>query len=288
MLGAGRIGQRRLERLEREANRYSRLYPLSTPGQIGLGVRDHYRAASQALKQAQSGEHRTRLLATAGRFAALMSWLCYDTKQPAAALDHLDEGLEAAEQAGDRVLSAYVLASRGRVATFEGDHKEIRDVGLAAINRAGTGRHVSGRMLAWLYTLEARGHAGMGDLAATERALAQAERALGEGGRAEPGPDMDFFDFTRLRALAGECYVFLRKPRLARTNLEETLQLIQPEQRKRRAMVELDLARAYVQAGQVAEACALAEQALNLGDESFVGPLAQRVRDLQAEIAARR
>jgi len=195
---------------------------------------------------------------------------------------------EAAEQAGDRVLSAYVIASRGRVATFEGDHKEIRDVGFAAIDRAGTGRHVSGRMLAWLYTLEARGCAGMGDLAATERALAQAERALSEGGRAEPGPDMDFFDFTRLRALAGECYVFLRKPRLARANLEETLRLLQPEQRKRRAMVELDLARAYVQAGQVAEAYALAGQALGVGDDSFTGPLAQRVRDFQTEIAARR
>ncbi len=285
-LGAGRIGRRRLERLEHTAERYARLYPTSTPMEIGPGIRGHYQAASFALKQDQPDQHRSRLLVAAGWLAALMSWLCFDTNRQGSALDYLDEGLEAASQAGARVLGGYLIASQNRIASFEGDHKEIRDVGRAAIDMAGMGSDVSARMLAWFYTLEARGYAGLGDVVGTERALAKAEGMISEDGRTAHGPEMEFFDPVRFKEFVGECYLFLRKPRLARPHLEETLRLLAPGQLKLRAMAEMDLARAYVQAGQASDGRTLARRALALGDGAFIGPLAQRARDLKAELAA--
>jgi hypothetical protein len=82
-----------------------------------------------------------------------MSWICFDLNRPGAALDYLDEGIEAAEQAEDRALAGYLIASRNRIASAEGDHQEIRDSGLAAIEITGEGSSVSGRMLAWCYGL---------------------------------------------------------------------------------------------------------------------------------------
>jgi hypothetical protein len=223
VLGTSSLGKRRVERLEHAAERYARIYPASTPAEIGPGIRDHYQAIASALQLAEPDDHRVRLLKAAARFAGLMSWICFDLNRPGAALDYLDEGIEAAEQAEDRALAGYLIASRNRIASAEGDHQEIRDSGLAAIEITGEGSSVSGRMLAWCYGLVARGRAGMGDHSGTERALARAEQAIGESGRAASGPEMEFFDPARFKALAGECYVFLRHPQHARSNLEETL-----------------------------------------------------------------
>jgi hypothetical protein len=198
----------------------------------------------------------------------------------------LDEGIAAAEDAGDRVLLGYLIASRVRIATAEGDHLEVRDTARAAVDVLGDGRGVSGRMLAWCLASEARGCAGMGDLARTERALARAEQVIAEDGRVSPGSEMTFFSELRLKALAGECYVFARQPNLARVHLEETLRLLPASHMKLRAMAEMDLARALVQAGQVSDGRALARQAMGLQDGAFIGPLAQRVHDLKLEIAA--
>jgi transcriptional regulator with XRE-family HTH domain len=196
VLGTARLGQRRLERLEHAAERYARLYSSSSPAAVGPGIRDHFRAISAALEQSQPAEHQRRMLVVCGRLAGLMSWLCYDINRQALSLDYLDQGIEAAEQANDPVLGAYLRASANRVASFEGDHREIRDLGLAA------GRSdVSARMLAWFHALVARGRSGTSDLSGTEKALSAAARALGAQGRPPHGPELAFFDDTRLVAL---------------------------------------------------------------------------------------
>ncbi len=287
VLGTARIGRRRLERLERAAQRYARIYATSTPLQVGPGIRDHYLAVSVALGQTQLDDHHVRLLQVAGKFAGLMSWLCFDTNQQGAALDYLDEGIEAAEQAEDRPLAGYLTASRNRVASAEGDHQEMRDAGEAAIAITGEGNEVSGRMLAWCYGLLARGRAGMGDMAGMEDALSRAEQVMGEDDRTTHGPELEFFDFTRFKALTGECYVFAKRPQLARVHLDEALGLLASTQVKLRAMVELDLARAEVHAGEVSDGRERALQALSLEGGAFIGPLAQRVRDFKADLVAR-
>jgi transcriptional regulator with XRE-family HTH domain len=223
ILGMARIGQRRVLRLEHAAERYARLYSASSPTAVGPGIRDHYRAVTATLKQSQPDQHQRRLLVVSGRLAGLMSWLCYDLNQQALSLDYLDQGIEAAEQAGDPTLGAYLRASANRVASFEGDHREIRDLGLAALDQADGRRNVSARMLAWFHALVARGCSGTGDLSGTEAALSAAEQALGMNGRPPHGPELDFFDDSRLVALAGECYVHLREPRRAKAKLEEAL-----------------------------------------------------------------
>jgi hypothetical protein len=63
---------------------------------------------------------------------------------------------------------------------------------------------------------------------------------------------------------------------------------MEPTQLKLRAMVEMDLARPCVQAGEVSDGKQRALQALSLGDGAFIGPLAQRVRDFKAELEGAR
>jgi len=288
VLGTARLGRRRLERLEHAAERYARLYSSSSPAAVGLGIRDHFRAISAALAQSQPAEHQRRMLVVSGRLAGLMSWLCYDLNRQALSLDYLDQGIEAADQANDPVLGAYLRASANRVASFEGDHRGIRDLGLAALDQVAGRSDVSARMLAWFHALVARGRSGTGDLSGTEAALSAAEHALGAGGRPPHGPELAFFDDTRLLALAGECYVHLRQPHQARIKLEEALTLIPAELFKRRASAEMDLARAFVQARQVGEGRALAKQPLALNQATPSGPLTQRARDFTLELTALR
>ena len=157
---------------------------------------DHYHAVERVLDQSQ--HHQRRLLSVTGKLAGLMSWLAFDTRRPALAHDYLDVGVAAADQAGDQRLSVYLAAARNRIATLTDDHASILDAALDALARA-HGRP-GRRLAAWVFAIQARGHAGLGHLREAEAALAASETAMANSHDDEP--DLAFLDPARLRALA--------------------------------------------------------------------------------------
>ena len=173
ILGLANMSAAKIERLEHAANHYARIYAATTPSMIGEQVTDHYHAVERLLDRSQ--QHRRRLLAVAGRFAGLMSWLAFDTHRPALAHDYLDVGIEAAEQAKDTRLAVYLAASRNRIATLTDDHASILAAGQEASARAEGGLH--GRLAAWIFAIEGRGLAGLGRLREAEAAFAASEAA---------------------------------------------------------------------------------------------------------------
>src|SRR6266536_2563591 len=148
---------------------------------------DHYHAVERVLDQSQ--HHQRRLLSVTGKLAGLMSWLAFDTRRPALAHDYLDVGVAAADQAVDQRLSVYLAAARNRIATLTDDHASILDAALDALARA-HGRP-GRRLAAWVFAIQARGHAGLGHL--RETAMANSH---------DDEPDLAFLDPARLRALA--------------------------------------------------------------------------------------
>ncbi len=281
-IGLPNVSAAKIERLEHAADHYARIYATKTPSMIGEQVTDHYHAVERLLDGSQ--QHRRRLLAVAGRFAGLMSWLAFDTHRPALAHDYLDVGIAAAEQAKDKRLAAYLAASRNRIATLTDDHASILAAGEEARSRAEGEPY--GRLAAWIFAIEGRGLAGLGRLHEAETAFAASEAALAKAQGDEPG--MAFFDSVRLRALIGESYVLLDRPQQATGHLGEALRDVAPARAKTHAMVLLDSARAAIQRRDHDEARALLEQACSIDRPALVATHAQRVAIIERALAATR
>ena len=282
VIGLPNVSAAKIERLEHAADHYARIYATKTPSMIGEQVTDHYHAVERLLDGSQ--QHRRRLLAVAGRFAGLMSWLAFDTHRPALAHAYLDVGIAAAEQAKDKRLAAYLAASRNRIATLTDDHASILAAGEEARSRAEGEPY--GRLAAWIFAIEGRGLAGLGRLHEAETAFAASEAALAKAQGDEPG--MAFFDSVRLRALIGESYVLLDRPQQATGHLGEALRDVAPARAKTHAMVLLDSARAAIQRRDHDEARALLEQACSIDRPALVATHAQRVAIIERTLAATR
>lgn len=213
--------------------------------------------------------HRARLAVLAGESAALAGWLAYDTGDMQAARNWWQTALDAARHATDGPLIALVLCylSYPTGAGADGDHRKAARMLAEAGTHVKSTQHAAAR--SWIAGRQAEESAAVGDvsaLVALERALTSFDYAEPDTGR----PWTRFFDNARLGSLAVSTYARLNHPDLgdAAGAVLETV-----ESRKTRAVILGDVAGGYAAQGDIDQACALAEQALDatLAGEAVLG-----------------
>src|SRR6266511_2792419 len=228
---------------------------------------------------------RPQLCSIAGETAALAGWLAFDIEDRPAAAGYFRVGIEAAKEANDRALGAYLVGSSCvQPAYRERPYARLRRLG--GRTHGFTRGDANPTTRAWLVTLEAEAHALAGDERATLHALDEAEAAMSQAGGEDAlrRPRVAFFNRNYLVGERGVALARLDKPEAAQDTLEDALSSLDPEAVKTRPRLLAALATAQVRQGNIDEACQLGIDALSLAARQQVGPNLQDVRKLRFEL----
>ncbi|MGR8010977.1 regulator [Streptomyces hypolithicus] len=224
-----------------------------------------------------------RLFAAAADLTRLAGWTSYDIAAHGLAQRYFVQALRLAQAAGDRPYGSYVLVTMSRQAVYLGHGREA--VQLARVAQQGVGSAAPAVVQALLHSVEARGHAVLGEVRACTASLVRAERAAEA---ARPGGDVPhwarFFDEAQLADEFGHCHRDLQQYRAAAQHAERSLQLRAPGYARSRLFCRVVLASARLGLGELDQACALgAESAQQAAEMRSVRAL-EYVRDFEKRL----
>jgi hypothetical protein len=211
----------------------------------------------------------------------------FDMQSPREAQQSLVVALQAAQDAGDSLLGAAVLAHMAFVPAFSGDAKraeEARDKMRAArtfARRAGA----PPELLAWLDAVEAEAETRFGD---TRRALDLIRHAEEIYDTHEPRPLpawLDWFSPIRLAGFKGNTLLADHQPGPAKETLRKVLDQLPEESAKQRSVILGDLAAVAVTESDPEEACRLAELALDQLARTWYATGMARVRAVRTSLS---
>lgn len=244
------------EHLENVINEWRRLDDRIGSRDLQGPVTGHLQLITSLLQGSPRGPVHRRLCTAAAQVAQLAGWLAFDMNDHRGAQRYYEVALRAAQEAGDRVLSAYVLGCMSVVATYGDDAHAGLQLGYEAQHR-GKG-WVTATTLAWLCRVEALALATLGEAAPCASALDRAEVAIAQASPASDPPWIYHFNRSQLAGQKGACYVRLHRPKDAQAALGEALTTLSTEFVRDRSLHLTHLASAYAQQGEIEEACRLA------------------------------
>ncbi|MER8043172.1 regulator [Streptomyces sp. NPDC094032] len=224
-----------------------------------------------------------RLFGAAADLTRLAGWTSYDIAAHGLAQRYFVQALRLAQAAGDRAYGSYVLITMSHQAVYLGHGREA--VQLARVAQQGVGSAAPPVVQALLHSVEARGHAVLGDSRACGASLARAERALEA---ARPGDEVPYwakpFDEAQLADEFGHCHRDLQQYRAAAQHAERALQLRAPGYARSRLFCRVVLASARLALGELDQACALGAEAAQQASEMRSARAVEYVRDFERRL----
>lgn len=222
-----------------------------------------------------------QLHAAAAHAAMLAAWMSYDSGRHRVAQRYFVQAAGLAAASGDQRLAGSVFDAMSHQATFVGRLSEAAN--LAGAARAGN-RGDRSSLMAHFHTMEARALARLGDARGCERALSDAVRAYE---RRRPGDDPEwftYFDDAELSAELGHCFRDLGRPEQASAYAAKAhVPTTSPRSGFFAGMVH---ATARLDAGDLAEACSLALNALTIGRDVESARCVAYVSDFRVKLEA--
>ncbi len=221
------------------------------------------------------------LFSTVAEATLLAGWMSYDACHHGLAQRYFLQALRLAQDANDRRLAGSILSAMSHQATFLGRYTQAATLARAAL--LGISRVATPTLRAQFHAMEARALARTGDIAACEAALSAATKAL-EGRASDDEPEwISYFDEAELAAEAAHCFRDVNSARRAVFHAENAMSGSHVRSDFFATMV---LADAHLHAGDVEEACRVALDALDLGEQlksaRCVSYLAEFRRNLSA------
>ncbi|MFD6907323.1 hypothetical protein [Streptomyces sp. NPDC060077] len=221
------------------------------------------------------------LFSTVAEATLLAGWMSYDACHHGLAQRYFLQALRLAQDANDRRLAGSILSAMSHQATFLGRYTQAATLARAAL--MGISPVATPTLRAQFHAMEARALARTGDVAACEAALSAATKAL-ESRNNEDEPEwISYFDDAELAAEAAHCFRDVNSARRAVVHAENAMSGSHVRSDFFATMV---LADAHLRAGDVEEACRVALDALDLGEQlksaRCVSYLAEFRRNLSA------
>jgi transcriptional regulator with XRE-family HTH domain len=250
-----------LDRLDVRLRELRRMDDLVGGVDLAEAVEAHLRTAISVLGRVDGASRRRALRLVAG-CAQLAGWVHADAADPAAARHAYRVGLRAAAAAADRPLAAHVLGGLSQLSLATGAPHEA--LLLARTGRAGARPDASALTEALLLHRVALAAAWAGERRAAHSALAAAERAAELADRGGSGREPDWLywlDPAELSAMTGRCLAVLGRP-LRAARLLAPPGRARPTGPRAAAIHAGWLARAYLDLGEVEQACRVAARAL--------------------------
>jgi ATP/maltotriose-dependent transcriptional regulator MalT len=202
------------------------------------------------------------LFSTVAEATLLAGWMSYDACHHGLAQRYFLQALRLAQDANDRRLAGSILSAMSHQATFLGRYTQAATLARAAL--MGISPVATPTLRAQFHAMEARALARTGDVTGCEAALGAATRAL-ESRNSEDEPEwISYFDETELAAEAAHCFRDVNSARKAVAHAENAMSGSHVRSDFFATMV---LADAHLRAGDADEACRVALDALDLGEQ---------------------
>lgn len=202
------------------------------------------------------------LYSTVAEAMLLAAWMTYDAGQHGLAQRYYLSGLRLAQDAGDRRLAGSILSAMSHQATFVGRFTDAATLARAA--RMGISGVATPTLMAQFWAMEARALARTPDHRATQHALAEAERFLDRRNHADEPEWITYFDDAELSAEAAHCF---RDINSAQRSVEHAGNAMSGSHVRSDFFATMVLADAHLRAGDIEEACRVALDALDLGEQ---------------------
>jgi transcriptional regulator with XRE-family HTH domain len=266
---------------------YRRMYWSVPPAQLHDAVVTHVRLGVGLI--ASVPEAARRPLAAAIAESSLLAGRVefFDNSDPQQAQESLVIALQAAQDAGDSLLGAAVLAHMAFLPAFSGDPRraeEARDKIRAAREFA---RRASAppEMLAWLDAVEAEAETRFGNTRRALQLISHAESIFANGEPRPLPPWLDWFSEVRLAGFKGNTLLADRQPGPARETLQHVLDNLPEGAAKQKSVILGDLAAVAVSEENPDEACRLAELALDQLARNWYATGMARVRAVRESLS---
>lgn len=202
------------------------------------------------------------LFSTVAEATLLAGWMSYDTCRHGLAQRYFLQALRLAQDANDRRLAGSILSAMSHQATFLGRYTEAATLARAAL--MGIAPVATPTLRAQFHAMEARALARTGNVRACEAALTAATKAL-ESRNSDDEPEwISYFDEAELAAEAAHCFRDVNSARQAVAHAEHAMSGSHVRSDFFATMV---LADAHLRAGDIEEACRVALDALDLGEQ---------------------
>ncbi|WUH95734.1 hypothetical protein OG900_12715 [Streptomyces sp. NBC_00433] len=202
------------------------------------------------------------LFATVAEATLLAGWMSYDAGHHGLAQRYYLHALRLAHDAGDRRLAGSVLSAMSHQATFVGRFTDAATLARAA--RMGISGVATPTLMAQFWAMEARALARTPDHRATQHALTEAERFLDRRNHADEPEWITYFDDAELSAEAAHCF---RDINSAQRSVEHAGNAMSGSHIRSDFFATMVLADAHLRAGDIEEACRVALDALDLGEQ---------------------
>lgn len=266
---------------------YRRMYWSVPPAQLHDAVVTHVRLGVGLIVSVPEAARRplAAAIAESSLLAARVEF--FDTSDPQQAQESLVIALQAAQDAGDSLLGAAVLAHMAFLPAFSGDPgraEEARDK-IRAAREFARRASASPEMLAWLDAVEAEAETRFGN---TRRALQLISHAEGIFASGEPRPSpawLDWFSDVRLAGFKGNTLLADHQPGPAKETLQHVLDNLPEGAAKQKSVILGDLAAVAVSEDNPDEACRLAELALDQLARNWYATGMARVRAVRESLS---
>ena len=213
----------------------------------------------------------------------LAGWMSYDACRHGLAQRYFLQALRLAQDGNDRRLAGSILSAMSHQATFLGRYVEAATLARAA--RMGISAVATPTLMAQFHAMEARALARTGDRQGTERALAESARFLERRNSGDEPEWITYFDDAELAAEAAHCF---RDVDRARQAVEHAGNAMSGSHVRSDFFVTMVLADAHLRAGDVDEACRVALDALDLGEQLHSGRCVSYLSEFRADLRPHR
>lgn len=215
------------------------------------------------------------------RTAEFTGWMAQEAGDTELAHRWIRWSAETAGEAGDDPTATYALVRQAQITMYQGDSRSTVELAQAAQTRS-----APPRIAGLAAQREAQGHALAGDYSACMRALDRAARLL-ETARLEAGdgPTIGTSHVSDpAAAVTGWCLYDLGRPKEAVAVLEHEVARIPRTALRARLRFGMRLALAHAGAGQVEQACLLAQEMVGQTADIGSATVLSDVRRLSAEL----
>jgi tetratricopeptide (TPR) repeat protein len=279
------VGERMLAYIEADATRFAKQYTTVGRGELLPPVQETVTVVQKYLEGHQPIEHRRRLCRAAAQLATVAGMTLFNLRNEQQARWAFRAAGEAAAEAEDDLLGAWVVASECMIPTYNDDPWEVLALtqrGQRLVGNAGSA------VVAKLEALEAKAHARLGNDSAARDALVSASRAMARSTAEELQPGVFGFTPAKYFFYEGTCHVRLGQPDAALAASEQALALYQPTKAfMEPTIARIDMAMAYAKKGDPDQACQLTRQAAAIPAHLRTGPIVARVQEFFAGLEPR-
>jgi tetratricopeptide (TPR) repeat protein len=280
------IGAADLTATELACERLDQDFARMRPDDVLVKIRMLTKHVLPHLRQPQTLSKQERLVALAARLAGLRAWACFDIDDHREAERWYDVAIGAAQEAEAWGLGAWLLGAQSLIPW----HRRNVDRTVELIERGVyfANRGSDGTTRAWLYGLQARARAGLGDRGGFDEAFALAQEAAEFSSDRDRRHGMDFdHGALDLRYYAGTSRLLLQQPQDATSELRGSLNCLPVSHTKARAVLTLALADAAMQSDDIDQAVHLTRQALASTSHQPIMPVLQQARRIRRLVQQR-